>query len=76
MGASCEEAGPILALVVVLGLAVVVGAGAAEYAAAPVRVEVRVWQDVEEEGEIHVSARPRTARGERWAPSPCRSTTV
>ena len=47
----------VAAVAAVLGLAVV-GAGAAEYGGGAVRVEVRVWQDVEDEREIHVSARP------------------
>ena len=48
----------ILAVAAVLGLAVVAGVGAQGEATA--RVEVRVWQDVGDEREIHVSARPAT----------------
>ena len=48
----------ILAVAAVLGLAVV--ATAAAQGEATARVEVRVWQDVEDEREIHVSARPAT----------------
>ena len=47
----------ILALVAVLGL-VVVATGAAQGSGQTARVEVRVWQDVGDELDIYVSARP------------------
>ena len=46
----------LVAVAAVLGLAVV-ATGAAQ-GEATARIEVRVWQDVEDEREIHVSARP------------------
>ena len=55
----------ILALAIALGVAVAAAgvpgaeaAEAAEYGAGTLRLEVRVWQDVENELDIHVGARP------------------
>ena len=45
-------------MAIALGVAVAPGAEAAEYSAGTLRLEVRVWQDVENELDIHVGARP------------------
>lgn len=50
-------------MAIALGVAVAAGAGAtgaeaAGYGAGTLRLEVRVWQDVEDEQDIHVGARP------------------
>ncbi len=46
-----------LAIGVVLGTSAVAGAGATEYPAQTVRVEIRVWQNADNDREIHVGAR-------------------